>query len=136
VYEIGTDPGAKVECEFWDAEVTSNPDKLYAEIGTGPRHTVRPNCVYVEVNASVTADILIEPTYRLPFRNASLDGIGCLGVLQLDDPWQAVVKLEFARVLKPGGRIFVGTPFLQQALSSGNFIVDQLHTDVVALWKI
>jgi ubiquinone/menaquinone biosynthesis C-methylase UbiE len=71
---------------------------------------------------------LIEPIYKPPFRDASLDGIGCFTTREIENPWETVV-LEFARVLKPGGRIFVGAPFLQKALFVKDFIIDQLYVD-------
>jgi SAM-dependent methyltransferase len=97
---------------FWNAELTANPDKLYADIGAGLRHVVYPNCVYVEVYRSLTADILIDPHCELPFKGAALDGIGCFAVLEhVDKPWK--MASEFARVVKPGGKIFIDWPFLQ-----------------------
>lgn len=48
---------------------------------------------------------------RLPFSDASLDGVTCLEVLEhVPDP--AVVIAEIARVLRPGGRAWVSMPFL------------------------
>ena len=97
---------------FWVTELVGNPDKLYADIGAGMRPTVLSNCVCVEVYPSVSADILIDPDCRLPFKDASLDGIGCFAVLEhVNRPW--VMAAEFARVVKPGGKIFVDWPFLQ-----------------------
>jgi hypothetical protein len=97
---------------FWVSELEGNPGKLYADIGAGLRPIVWPNCAYVEVYHSPTADILIDPHCKLPFRDASLDGIGCFAVLEhVNKPWEMAV--EFARVVKPGGKIFIDWPFLQ-----------------------
>jgi SAM-dependent methyltransferase len=66
----------------------------------------------VEVYPSLTADIIIEPYCKLPFETASLDGIGCFAVLEhVRQPWK--MAEEFARVTKPGGKLFVDWPFLQ-----------------------
>jgi len=100
------------EYGFWNLELMENGDKLYADIGAGFRHTVFMNCAYVEVYPSLTADILIDPHCELPFKDASLDGIGCFAVLEhVNKPWQ--MAREFARVVKPGGKIFIDWPFLQ-----------------------
>lgn len=49
---------------------------------------------------------------RLPFKNASVDTLICTGVLEhVPDPGGAMA--EIYRVLKPGGRVFVETPFMQ-----------------------
>jgi hypothetical protein len=97
---------------FWAAALGENPEKLYADIGAGLRSIVWPNCAYVEVYPSATADIVIEPNCKLPFKEASLDGIGCFAVLEhINKPWE--MAFEFARVVKPGGKIFIDWPFLQ-----------------------
>jgi hypothetical protein len=108
-YEIESSNGPP---DYWSSELQTNPNKLYADIGAGLRTSVWPNCVYVEVYPSLTSDILVEPNCKLPFKDASLDGIGCFAVLEhVDKPWE--MAHEFARVVKPGGKIFIDWPFLQ-----------------------
>lgn len=47
--------------------------------------------------------------HAMPIRAASFDVVTCFEVLEhLDDPGQAVC--EFARVLRPGGRLFLSVP--------------------------
>ena len=97
---------------FFADEITTNPNKLYADIGAGLRDAVYFNCVYLEVYPAVTADIVTAPSCELPFRTGSLDGIGCFAVLEhVKEPWR--LASEFSRVLKPGGKIFIDWPFLQ-----------------------
>lgn len=128
----------------WMAELLNNPDGLYADIGAGLRRFVFRNCAYVEVYPSLTADILIDPDCKLPFKDASLDGIGCFAVLEhVNRPWE--MAAEFARVVKPGGKIFVDWPFLQpvhgypshyynatreglRSLFADKFDIDELYT--------
>lgn len=55
---------------------------------------------------------LIGNAHRLPLPAAAIDGIVNTGVLEhVADPDQ--VLREMTRVLKPGGRIYIETPFLQ-----------------------
>jgi SAM-dependent methyltransferase len=97
---------------FFERELIDNPGKRYADVGAGLRETVYSNCLYVEVYPALTADLVIEPACILPFNSASLDGLGCFSVLEhVKAPW--LMAQEFARVVKPGGRIFVSWPFLQ-----------------------
>lgn len=130
--------------KFWIDELETNPDKLYADIGAGLRPVVWPNCLCVEVYPALTADILIDADCKLPFRDASLDGIGCFTVLEhVNQPWR--MAEEFARVLKRGAKIFIDWPFLQpvhgypshyynatreglRSLFAGNFEVMELYT--------
>jgi SAM-dependent methyltransferase len=93
-------------------EMLAHPDRRYADVGAGLRDFVFENCLYVEIYPSVTTDVMIEPNSKLPFRTASLDGIGCFAVLEhVREPW--AMAAEFARVVKPGGKLFIDWPFLQ-----------------------
>lgn len=48
---------------------------------------------------------------RLPFQSEVFSGVACLEVLEhVSDPAQVVA--EIARVLKPGGRVWISMPFL------------------------
>lgn len=91
--------------------VRLNPDKLYLDVGCGRRSRHFENCLYLEVYPSISADIIIEPACRYPIADASLDGIGCFAVMEhMTEPWLAAQ--EFARMLKPGGMVFIDYPFL------------------------
>lgn len=91
--------------------VRANPDKLYLDVGCGRRSRTFDNCLYLEVYPSASADLIIEPACRYPIADASLDGIGCFAVLEhMTEPW--IAAEEFARMLKPGGIVYIDYPFL------------------------
>lgn len=91
--------------------VKANPDLLYLDVGCGRRTRTFDNCLYLEVYPSISADLVIEPACRYPIADASLDGIGCFAVMEhMTEPWAAAA--EFARMLKPGGTVFIDYPFL------------------------
>ena len=91
--------------------VRSHPDQLFLDVGCGRRSRTFDNCLYLEVYPSVSADLVIEPACRYPIADASLDGIGCFAVMEhMTEPW--VAAEEFARMLKPGGLVFIDYPFL------------------------
>jgi SAM-dependent methyltransferase len=91
--------------------VRANPDKLYLDVGCGRRTRTFDNCLYLEVYPSVSADLVIEPACLYPIADASLDGIGCFAVMEhMEEPW--IAAREFARMLKPGGTVFIDYPFL------------------------
>ncbi|WP_231639372.1 class I SAM-dependent methyltransferase [Sphingomonas profundi] len=93
-------------------EMEDNPDRRYIDIGCGRRNYSQPNCLYLEVYPSLSADIIMQPACTYPIRSGSLDGIGCFAVLEhVTEPWR--VAEEFRRMLKPGGKLFVDWPFLQ-----------------------
>ncbi|KQX22754.1 MULTISPECIES: class I SAM-dependent methyltransferase [unclassified Sphingomonas] len=91
--------------------VRANPDRLYLDVGCGRRSRTFDNCLYLEVYPSVSADLVIEPACRYPIADASLDGIGCFAVMEhMAEPW--IAAADFARMLKPGGMLFIDYPFL------------------------
>ena len=91
--------------------VLANPDLRFADIGCGRRARHLPNCLYVEVYPSLSADIVMQPACRYPIADGSLDGIGCFAVMEhMARPWEAAA--EFRRMLKPGGRVWIDYPFL------------------------
>jgi SAM-dependent methyltransferase len=96
----------------FEKEIASNPERLYLDLGCGLRDKVYPNCLYVEVYPSLSADLIVATDCTYPLHSASFDGIGCFAVLEhTKKPW--VVAAEIRRMLKPGGRAYIDYPFLQ-----------------------
>ncbi|WP_333571295.1 methyltransferase domain-containing protein [Sphingomonas sp.] len=113
-YDVGEYDGESANHGFapFIEEIRANPDKLYLDVGCGLRSSIEPNCLYLEVYRSRSADIVMEPDCRYPIASNSLDGIGCFAVLEhVEEPWK--VAAEFRRMLKPGGKVFIDWPFLQ-----------------------
>ncbi len=72
---------------------------------------LHPNILNFDMAPFAYTD-LIGNAHRLPLADESIDGIVNTGVLEhVTDPDQVV--REMARVLKPGGRVYIETPFLQ-----------------------
>jgi SAM-dependent methyltransferase len=86
------------------------PDALCLSIGGGPnRH--HPSLTNVNIGPFPNVDI-VGDAHELPYRDGCVDRIDCQAVLEhLKAPQKAV--REMARVLKPGGRVYAVTPFLQ-----------------------
>ena len=83
---------------------------IIVDIGSGGR-SLGPHVItfdkFIQHNTTVIGDI-----HSLPFSDNSLDCIVCTGTLEhVDSPQDAVG--EFLRVLKPGGKAFIATPFMQ-----------------------
>ena len=92
--------------------ILANPSGLYLDLGCGLRARMHENCLYTEVYASVSADVIVPSDCSYPFMDASFDGIGCFAVLEHTRmPWK--VASEIYRMLKPGGKIWIDWPFLQ-----------------------
>ncbi len=93
-------------------EIEKNPDQVYLDLGCGLRRQVYFNCLYLEIYPSVTADIIVPANCTYPIRDGTLDGVGCFAVLEhTRQPWKVVEEMR--RMLKPGGKVWIGWPFLQ-----------------------
>ncbi|CAA0096307.1 Uncharacterised protein [Starkeya nomas] len=115
-------------------EIYANPNNLYLDLGCGLRPRVFPNCLYIEVYPSITADIIMEPACTYPIADASLDGIGCFAVLEhVPEPW--IVVQEMRRMLKPGGKVWIDWPFLQPVHGYPSHYFNTTREGLVSIFK-
>lgn len=85
-------------------------DAVCVAVGGGPRRH-HPRLINVNIADYSNVDV-VGDAYALPFADGSVDAIFCEAVLEhLEFPEKAVSEMQ--RVLKPGGRVFAATPFLQ-----------------------
>ncbi len=85
-------------------------DALCLSIGGGPQR-VRPEFVNLNLAAFPNVDVVAD-AYELPYADGAVDLVHCEAVLEhLEYPDRAAT--EMFRVLRPSGRAFIATPFLQ-----------------------
>lgn len=85
-------------------------DALCLSIGGGPQR-IRPEFVNLNIGAFPNVDIVAD-AYELPYADGAVDLLHCEAVLEhLEYPDRAAA--EMFRVLRPSGRAFIATPFLQ-----------------------
>ncbi len=99
------------ELEALLAERGKDPGFMALDFGAGFKRANRSNVIFHEVFDYPSTDIL-SLGQKLPFEDACFDMVITLAVLEhVDDPF-ACAK-EIVRVLKPGGIVFSGIPFMQ-----------------------
>jgi uncharacterized protein YbaR (Trm112 family) len=85
-------------------------NKLCLSIGGGPMR-LHPQLTNLNIGPFPNVDI-VSDAHHLPYRTSSVDAIHCEAVLEhLYDPAQAI--REMYRVLIPGKKAFLCTPFMQ-----------------------
>lgn len=83
-------------------------DAVCLSIGGGPG---RGEFTNVNIGPFPNVDVVAD-AHALPYADGSVHAIYCEAVIEhLYDPQQAVKEMH--RVLKPGGMVFAGTPFMQ-----------------------
>jgi len=89
---------------------STTEEEVCLSVGGGPER-VHPSLTNLNIAPFPNVDV-VGDAHALPYGNETVDVIYCDAVLEhLPDPTQAVREMH--RVLKPEGRVFVSTPFLQ-----------------------
>jgi SAM-dependent methyltransferase len=84
---------------------------LILDDGCGLRYQCFENVANLDISPFPTTDV-VATCEQLPFKDASFDGVISVAVLEhVVDPQLCVEQI--ARVLKPGGSVYVAVPFLQ-----------------------
>lgn len=92
------------------------------EIGCGRKHT--PGYTRVDANPNIPADWHGDATGPIPFEDGAFDEIRAVDVLEHISYWHTEVALaEWARLLAPGGRLYVQVPDCGRILNE--FVANQ-----------
>jgi SAM-dependent methyltransferase len=85
-------------------------DATMISVGGGPTRS-HPDLININIGPFANVDV-VGDAYRLPYADGVVDVIESQAVLEhLADPDAAISEMH--RVLKPGGRAFFATPFMQ-----------------------
>lgn len=133
--------------------IRTHTDGLVLDAGSGFKSTVYEHVVNLEVVGYPSTDVLGVGEH-LPFADASFDAALSMNVLEhVRDPFRCAA--EIARVVRPGGKLYVTAPFLQpyhgyphhyynmtasglENLFAGAFRIDELKTptSAVPIWAL
>ncbi len=133
--------------------IQTHADGLVLDAGSGFKSTVYEHVVNLEVVAYPSTDVLSVGEH-LPFADASFDDVLSLNVLEhVRDPFRCATELT--RVVRPGGKLYASTPFLQpyhgyphhyynmtasglENLFSGAFEIEQLGVpdEALPIWAL
>jgi SAM-dependent methyltransferase len=105
---LETTPG-RLSLETWLSRHATN--ELTLEVGAedSRSHVWFPNRVAINISSNAHIDIQTD-AYRLPFGDAAIDVALCTEVLEHTHSPELVLQ-ELRRVLKPGGKLLLTTPF-------------------------
>jgi SAM-dependent methyltransferase len=113
--------------------IESCADGLVLDVGAGFRPVYYSNVVNLEVKDYPTTDV-IGVADRLPFKDASFDGVISIAVLEhVKDPFACA--REIARVLKPGGWLKCCVPFLQPLHGYPHHYFNMTHEGLRTLFE-
>ncbi len=97
--------------EALEAERADKPDFMALDFGAGLKTVERADVIYMEIFDYPSSDVLCVGQ-ALPFADDTFDAVCTLAVLEhVDDPFACTAEIK--RVLKPGGLVFSGVPFMQ-----------------------
>ncbi len=97
--------------EALEAERADKPGFMALDFGAGLKTVERADVIYMEIFDYPSTDVLCVGQ-ALPFADATFDAVCTLAVLEhVDDPFACTAEIK--RVLKPGGLVFSGVPFMQ-----------------------
>lgn len=104
---------------YWQhiCDTYATADKTVIQIGSG-NDRVNNHVINIDIFDFPEVDIIADCT-NLPFKNSSLDGVISLAVLEHVSNPEAFL-LEAQRVVKPGGFIITGVPFIAGFHASPN----------------
>lgn len=114
VEQFNLTPTPNVSAHIYDgiAQNIIKKGGMVLDCGSGKKDLLFDNLVQMEIVDYENVDVL-GVNQSLPFKDASFDAVFSLAVLEhVDQPFDCAA--EIIRVLKPGGRLYVGVPFLQR----------------------
>lgn len=113
--------------------IRKHKDGLILDVGAGYRPVYYSNVVNFEVMDYPTTDV-IGVADRLPFKDASFDGVVSIAVLEhVKDPFKCA--REIARVLKPGAWLKCCVPFLQPLHGYPHHYFNMTHEGLRTLFE-
>jgi len=113
--------------------IERNAAGLVLDCGAGMRPVYYSNVVNLEVVPYDTTDV-VGIGQCLPFEDETFDAVISLAVLEhVDDPFLCAWEIE--RVLKPGGELYCGVPFLQPLHAYPNHYYNMTHTGLANLFR-
>ena len=112
--------------------IERNASGLVLDCGAGMRAVYYSNVVNLEVVPYDTTDVL-GIGQCLPFQAETFDAVLSLAVLEhVNDPFLCAREIE--RVLKPGGELYCGVPFLQPLHAYPNHYYNMTHAGLANLF--